>query len=270
MSGQKLIIGNWKMHFSVKQAVSFASKLAAKTVPEGVVVAVAPHNLSLCEIATMLQKTPIKIVAQNAYAKDEGAFTGEISMPMLRGFASYVIIGHSERRHIFYEQQPLIREKVASAVRSNITPILCIGETLIERQHYHTNSVISEQLTTGLADLTAEDVSKLVIAYEPVWAIGTGELAMPSDVEKAVLKIRREIASLYGGTASQNVTILYGGSVTKESAASYLQIEGVNGLLVGGASLSVSTFWPIVQQAKPGSVSKISVIQQGENGARKK
>ncbi len=260
MSGrQKLILGNWKMHLTVKQAVGFANKLAAKQVPEGVRVGIAPHNLAISEIATMLQKTAINVVAQNAYFQDEGAFTGEVSMPMLRGLASYVLIGHSERRHVFHEANDLIKNKVAAAVRSGITPVLCVGETLVEREHYHTNQVLSDQLCIGLANTTAEEVSRLVIAYEPVWAIGTGQFARPEDVEKAVKKVRSEISSLYGMETAAHVTVLYGGSVSKENALAYLKLEGVDGLLVGGASLSMATFWPVVEAAAKALPHKIEV-----------
>ncbi len=249
------------MHFTVKQAVSFASKLAAKQIPEGVTVGIAPHNLALSEIATTLQKTGIKIVAQNAYFQDEGAFTGEISMPMLRGLAHYVLVGHSERRHVFHEANDLIRNKVAAAVRSGITPVLCVGETLVEREHYHANQVLSDQLGTGLANLTAEEVGRIVIAYEPVWAIGTGKFARPDDVLKAIGKIRAEISSLYGMETAAHVKVLYGGSVSRENAVAYLKLDGVDGLLVGGASLSMATFWPIVEAA--GKVAPVKIMLKG-------
>lgn len=249
MSGQdKVILGNWKMHFTVKQAVAYAQKLATKKIPEGVTVGITPHALALSEIATLLQKNKsnLKVVAQNAFYQDEGAFTGEVSMPMLRGIAEYVLVGHSERRHVLRESNDFIREKNAAAVRSGITPVFCIGETLVERQHYHTNQVLNDQIMLGLADLTAEEVSSIIIAYEPVWAIGTGEYASPDDVKKAVDKIRAEVTSLYGPVTGASVRILYGGSVTKDNAASYLTIQGVDGLLVGGASITLSAFWPIV------------------------
>lgn len=263
MSGRKKIIfGNWKMHFSVKQALSFASKLAEKDIPEGVTVGFAPHTLALSEISKALKESPLVLTAQNAYYKDEGGFTGEISMPMLRGIAKYVLVGHSERRHILRESNDFIREKNAAAFRSGITPIFCVGETLMERQHYHTNQVLNDQLTLGLADLTAEEVSKIVIAYEPVWAIGTGEFASPEDVEKAVGKIRSEVSSLYGRVVGEKVRVLYGGSVTKDNATAYLKVDGVDGLLIGGASLSVMTFWPIVEQAGKVAAKKIGVIKK--------
>lgn len=264
MSGRnKLIIGNWKMHFTVKQAVNFAGKLAAKTIPEGVHVGVAPHALALSEIAVKLNKTGITLAAQNAYAQDEGAFTGEISMPMLRGLATYVLIGHSERRHIFHEQNELIRAKVAAAVRSSLTPVLCVGETLVEYQHGQTNQVLHDQLSVGLANLTAEEVAHSVIAYEPVWAIGTGQFAHPEDVAKAAATIRQEINSIYGVDTARSVRVLYGGSVSKDNAMSYLQLMDVDGLLVGGASLNGATFWPIVEAAGAVVPKKIAVKKRG-------
>jgi triosephosphate isomerase len=255
----KIILGNWKMHFSVKQAVAFAAKLAAKPIPQGVEVGILPNSLALNEIATILQNSELKVGAQNAYFQDEGAFTGEISMPMLRGIAHYVLIGHSERRHIFHESDDVTKVKVAAAIRSGITPVLCIGETLVQRQHYHTNQILSDQLTAGLNDLTAEEITRVVIAYEPVWAIGTGEFATPDEVSTAITKIRNEVASLYGSGVAEKVRILYGGSVSADNAASYLRQEGIDGLLVGGASLSTATFWPIVTAAGKTIPTKITV-----------
>lgn len=250
MSGRKkLVFGNWKMNFSNKQASAFAVKFASKEVPDSVLVAVAPHSLSLAQVSEVLSGSKIATISQNAYFKDEGAFTGEISMPMLRGLAKYVLIGHSERRHIFNESNELLRHKVAAAMRSGLQPILCVGETLLEREHHHTTHVINEQLVNGLADLTASEVEKVIIAYEPVWAIGTGEVANPEDVQKVVHKIRTTIASLYGMDAANKVYVLYGGSVSAENSNSYLGCKGVDGLLVGGASLSLAKFWPIVMAA---------------------
>lgn len=246
---KKLIFGNWKMHFSVKQATAFATKLAGKEVPESVIVGVAPHTLALSQVSEVLSDTKIATISQNAYHKDEGAFTGEISMPMLRGVAKYVLVGHSERRHVFHESNEAIRHKVAAAVRSGITPVLCVGETLVEREHYHTEQVIHDQLTSGLADLTSEEIMKLVVAYEPVWAIGTGKFAHPEDAEKVVTKIRTVITALYGHDVTNKVRVLYGGSVSAENCSSYLQRKGIDGLLIGGASLSMATFWPIVTVA---------------------
>lgn len=261
----KLIIGNWKMHFTVKQAVNFAGKLAAKPIPEGVTVAVAPHVLALSEIAMVLQKTGLKVAAQNAYFQDEGAYTGEVSMPMLRGLSHYVLVGHSERRHVFHEVNEVAKLKTAAAVRSGLIPVLCVGETLVERQHYHTKQVITDQLLSGLANLTAEEVAKVVVAYEPVWAISAGKnfskhtSAHPEDAEKAAIVIRHNIAHMYGEDVSKKIKVLYGGSVSADNATAFLQTEGIDGLLVGGASLSVATFWPVVEAAGKLLPKKIKV-----------
>ena len=271
MSGRrKLIIGNWKMHFTVKQAVSFAGKLAAKPIPEGVTVAIAPHNLALSEISTLTQKTGLKIAAQNAYFQDEGTFTGEISMPMLRGLAQYVLVGHSERRHVFHESNEVIRLKVAAAARAGLIPVLCLGETLVERQHYHTKQVIVDQLTTGLANLTADEVAKTVIAYEPVWSISGGKdflkhkSAQPEDVAQAVAIIRHNIATLYGEEVAKKVKVIYGGSSNADNAAAFLQADGIDGLLPGGASLSLATFWPMVTIAGKTVPKKIEVNSESK------
>lgn len=266
MSGRrKIVFGNWKMNFTVKQAVSYAQKLAAKQIPEGVLVGAAPHTLALSEVAAVVKQSEssLALAGQNAFYKDEGAYTGEVSMPMLRGIARYVLVGHSERRHVLRESNDFIREKNAAAFRSGITPIFCVGETLVERQHHHTNQVLSSQVTQGLADLSAEEIKKIIIAYEPVWAIGTGEYAEPEDVAKATAKIRSEISSFYGDEVGQSVNVLYGGSVTKDNAKAYLAVDGVDGLLVGGASLSVSTFWPIVEAAGKLAPKKIAVDEKG-------
>lgn len=271
MSGRrKLIIGNWKMHFTVRQAVAFAGKLAAKPIPEGVTVAVAPHSLALSEVSTLLQKTGLKVAAQNAYFQDEGAFTGEISMPMLRGLAQYVLVGHSERRHVFREVNEVVKLKVAAAIRSGIIPVLCVGETLVERQHYHTKHVITDQLLTGLANLTADEVAKMIIAYEPVWALSDGKnfakhkSATPEDAQAAQSVIRHNISELYGENVAKKVKILYGGSANAENASAFMQVEGIDGLLPGGASLNISTFWPIVEQAGKIVPKKIEIKAEGK------
>lgn len=256
MSGRKkLIFGNWKMHFSVKQAAAFASRLAEKPKLSNVTVAVSPASVALTSVTDALSDSDIATIAQNAYHQDEGAFTGEISMPMLSGIAKYVLVGHSERRHVFHEANELLRAKMAAAVRSGITPIYCVGETLVEREYYHTNIVLSHQLETGLADLTAEEVERIIIAYEPVWALSNGKdfskhkSAKPDDVKKAEEIIRKNIKELYGYDAANKVKVLYGGSSNPDNAVSLLSVDGIDGLLVGGASLSMATFWPIVEKA---------------------
>jgi triosephosphate isomerase len=196
-----------------------------------------------------VERKHFKLAAQNLYWKDEGAFTGEVSAHQLRGLVSYAIIGHSERRHVFGEHDKDVRNKVQAAVRNGITPILCVGETAHERAAKETSGVLHDQIVGGLANLTAEEVSELVIAYEPVWAIGTGDNALPSDVENAAHIIRRQIDHLYGRTTGAAVRVLYGGSVNAQNAASYLGIGAIDGLLVGGASLKLQEFETIIEAA---------------------
>ena len=159
-----------------------------------------------------------------------------------------MLVGHSERRNIFHETDKDIRAKVAAAIRNNIRPILCIGETSDERNHDETNLVLNDQLLGGLANVSSEDVSKVIIAYEPVWAIGTGVNANPDDIRKAVKTIRSQIKNLYGAKTAEEIQVVYGGSVQPEFATDYAKIKGVDGLLIGGASLSVEKFAQITQK----------------------
>ncbi len=252
---KKLVLGNWKMHFTVKEAIAFASKLAKLNIDSGVEVVVAPNDLALASVAEVLKDSDIKVASQNAYWQDEGAFTGEVSMPMLRGLAKYVLVGHSERRHVFGESDDVVMQKVRAAVRSGITPVLCVGETLLERTQRHTNQVLHHQVTLGISQLTADEVAKIVIAYEPVWAISNGKdfgshkSAIPEDVQVAQRTIRHNIAELYGTKAADKVRVLYGASVSADLAGGFLSIKGIDGLLAGGASLSLHSFKPIIEKA---------------------
>jgi triosephosphate isomerase len=252
---KKLIIGNWKMNFTVKEAVSYANKLAKLNIEKNTEVVVAPHALALAKVAEVLEESDIKVASQNAYWCDEGAFTGEVSMPMLRGLAKYVLVGHSERRHVFGETDDEVMQKVVAAVRSGITPVLCVGETLHERTRKQTNQVLHHQITLGASQLTAEEVSKIVIAYEPVWAISNGKdfskhkIATPEDVDEAQQIIRNNIAELYGTKTAEKIRVIYGASVSADSASGFLSIDGINGVLPGGASLSLHNFKPILEKA---------------------
>ena len=248
--GKKLIVANWKMHFTVGQASLFLHRLQER-VPShrDVETVLCPNFLALQSLSLQLDRHKFKLGAQNCYEKDEGAFTGEVSATMLRGLVNYVIIGHSERRYILEETDKRIAQKVAAVQRNDLTPILCVGETEIERKHGETRHVLHDQITTGIANLTAAEIKKMVIAYEPVWAIGTGNYAKPDDVAEAVSLIRSQIKALYGAPASLMVRVLYGGSVTADNAGAYLVTEGVDGLLVGGASLNYDTFARIVTKA---------------------
>ena len=231
------------MNLTVHEASVYLHKLDKKIANHrNVEVVLAPTMLCLQPLSLQVDHNKFKLAAQNLYWRDEGAFTGEVAAHQLRGLVKYAIIGHSERRHVFHEHEKDIRAKVQAAVRNHIVPILCVGETTHEKMNGETAHVIHDQVVSGLANLTAEEVADLVIAYEPVWAIGTGKIPTPEDIEKAIKDIRKQISHLYGASIASDVTILYGGSTNASNAASILQISGVDGLLPGGASLKLDEF----------------------------
>lgn len=251
---KKLIVGNWKMNLNTHEASLYVHRLSERVkVHRDVEVVLAPTLLALQSLSLQIDRRQFKLAVQNLYWRDSGAFTGEVSATQLRGVVDYAIVGHSERRHIFGETNKDIRNKVQAAVRNEIKPILCIGETTNERVDGETNAVLHDQLVAGLANITSEELQHVTIAYEPVWAIGTGNSALPDDVKKAVSAIRTQIKHLYGAAAAADTRILYGGSVTADSAADYLAIDDVDGLLVGGASLDAHAFGEIVSKAHKGS-----------------
>ncbi len=251
---KKLIVGNWKMNLNMHEASLYVHKLASLiAVRRDVEVVLAPPLLALQSLSLQIDRRQFKLAVQNLYWRDSGAFTGEVSAAQLRGMVEYAIIGHSERRHIFNETDKDIRGKVQAAIRNDIHPILCVGETAGERAVGETNDVLHDQLIGGLANVTSEEFEEISIAYEPVWAIGTGHNAPPDDVKKAVTAIRGQIKHLYGGKAAKSAHLLYGGSVTADSAADYLAVEGIDGLLVGGASLDAHVFASIVEKAHKSS-----------------
>lgn len=248
-----LIAGNWKMHLNTHEASLLLHRLNERIdIHRDIEVVLAPSLLSLQPLSLEIDRRKFRLAAQNAYQKDEGAYTGEVSFTMLRDLVHYAIIGHSERRIYFGEGLEVVRDKVAAAVRNKIMPILCIGETFEERQAGETKQVLHDQLTTALSDLTAADVEDTVIAYEPIWAISTfgGILAKPHEVEAAMQRIRYEIRELYGDKAANAVRILYGGSVDDHIVRGYLEIKGCDGVLVGGASINYHKFAGIVTSAQ--------------------
>lgn len=247
---KKLIIGNWKMNLGVHEASLYLHKLADEVkVHRGIEVVLAPTILALQTLSLQVNHRQFKLAAQNFYWRDHGAFTGEVSATQLRGIVSYGLIGHSERRHVFHETDKDTRGKVQAALRNGIRPVLCVGETIGERTSGETKDVIHDQLLGGLANITSEELPEVVIAYEPVWAIGTGNNALPTDVVEAIVSIRSQLKHLYGTKAANEVQVLYGGSVTADSAADYLALHEVDGLLVGGASLDAHAFTTIVEKA---------------------
>lgn len=247
---KKLIIGNWKMNLGVHESSLYVHRLAKSIkTHRNVEVVLAPSMLALQTLSVQVNYRQFKLAAQNFYWRDHGAFTGEVSASQLRGIVSYGLVGHSERRHVFHETDKDTRAKVAAAIRNGIRPVLCVGETAGERANGETRDVIHDQLLGGLANVTSEELTQVVIAYEPVWAIGTGNNALPTDVIEAIVSIRAQLKHLYGAKAAQEVQVLYGGSVSAESAADYLALQEVDGLLVGGASLDEAVFTAIVEKA---------------------
>lgn len=214
-------------------------------------VVLAPSMLTLQPLSLQIDRRKFRLAAQNAHHKDEGAFTGEVSFTMLQDLVHYVIVGHSERRIYFHEDLEIVRDKVAAAVRNDITPILCVGETSNERKAGETKQVLHDQVVSALSNLTASEVQNMVIAYEPVWAISTfeGELAKPDEAKKAMDFIRHQVTELYGEKTGKAVRVLYGGSVDNQIVGGYLAIEGCDGVLVGGASLNYHKFAGIVSVA---------------------
>jgi len=214
-------------------------------------VVLAPSMLDLQPISMQIDRRKFRLAAQNAYHKDEGAFTGEVSFTMLRDLVHYVIVGHSERRMYFGEDLPMVRDKVKAAIRNGISPILCVGETKHDRKEGMTRRVLHDQVTTALSNLTAREVADVVIAYEPVWAISTfqGEYARPDDVAAAMQYIRHQVAQLYGEKVANAIRVLYGGSVDETTVRGYLEIEHCDGALVGGASLNPYKFAGIIDAA---------------------
>lgn len=249
---RKLIIANWKMHLNTSQASLLLHRIHERVkIHRDIEVVLAPSMLVLQPLSLQIDRRKFRLAAQNAYHKDEGAFTGEVSFTMLRDLVHYVIIGHSERRIHFHESLEDIRLKVSAAIRNGITPVLCVGETHEERRAGETKQVLHDQITTALSHLTADEVEQVVIAYEPVWAISTfgGELAKPADIQKQFEFIRHQVSELYGKRVSETVRVLYGGSVDDQLAGGYLEITGCDGVLVGGASLNYHKFAGIVDAA---------------------
>ncbi len=243
-----LIAGNWKMNKTLSETEGLLQGLVRRldsSCPAEVVV--APPFTSLSLAASLLKGTGIGLAAQNVFAEDAGAFTGEISAPMLvEAGCGWVIVGHSERRHQFGESEALINRKVRHALDHGLNVILCVGETEVERDAEQTEHVVHLQLTEGLKDVEPSAVGRVVVAYEPVWAIGTGKNASPQQAEQVHCLIRQWIGELYGPAAGESIRVLYGGSVTPENSRGLLGEDNIDGALVGGASLDVDLFCAII------------------------
>jgi triosephosphate isomerase (TIM) len=249
---RKVIAGNWKMNNDLKETQNLISKLSSMLSKgeENCDVIVCPPFTSLSEAHSLVKDTKIKLGAQNMYFETSGAFTGEISASMLKSVGcEYVILGHSERRNIFGETDELINNKIKKALASGLKPIFCVGELLEERESGVMEEVIERQVLGGLDGISAEEMSKVIIAYEPVWAIGTGKTASPEQAQEVHAFIRNLIKSKYGASVSDNIIVQYGGSVKPDNAKELLSQKDIDGALVGGACLKAESFMGIIQGA---------------------
>ncbi len=247
---RKLIIaGNWKMNKTSFEAVELINSLKRELVDVTAVdMIVCPPFTALTEVCDLLVDTNIGLGAQNLHWEDSGAFTGEISAPMIKGVgASYVIIGHSERRQFFGETDETVNKKLKAALKHGLTPIVCIGETLKEREDNRTFSIIKTQAEGSLAGLNEQEIQKVVIAYEPVWAIGTGKTATSAQAQEVHQYIREILTKIYSQPVAEQIRIQYGGSVKSENIAELTSQKDIDGALVGGASLQAESFAKIVK-----------------------
>lgn len=242
-----LIAGNWKMNKTAAEAVELASDLnALVTKNKNVEIVICPPFTALCEL-TKLPISKIHLGAQNFYPAANGAFTGEISAEMLKELrVEYVIIGHSERREYFFETDKFVNEKVISAIANGLTPIMCVGETMQQREEGKTFDVIKQQITAGLENIDKTSAEKIVIAYEPIWAIGTGKTATPELAQEVHAFIRELLTKNFGLEIAKKIKILYGGSMKPENARELLNKRDIDGGLIGGASLKADSFNAII------------------------
>jgi triosephosphate isomerase len=246
---QPFIAGNWKMYKTASEAVSLAGALVSALSSESAKkVMIAPPFTALHAVRDALKGSRILLGAQNASAELEGAHTGEISLRMLRDVGvTVVILGHSERRHVYGENDALVNRKIRLALAEGFEAILCVGETLDERQSGVTEKVVETQTRAGLSGVSESELARVVIAYEPVWAIGTGKNATPQDADAVHKFIRGLVGGMYSAAAAQSLVIQYGGSVKPENIRDLMAMENIDGALVGGASLKAETFLPIVK-----------------------
>ena len=243
-----IIAGNWKMNKNVAEAVELVRALRESTADvEKVEIVVCPPFVALTAVKEALAGSKIGLGAQNVYWEEKGAFTGEISPLMLKDLATYVIIGHSERRQYFGETDATVNKRVKAALAHGLIPIMCVGETLAQREAGETSTVVTTQVKNGLAGLSAEEVKSIVIAYEPVWAIGTGRASTGEDAHSVVARnIRAPLSALYGEKVAQGIRVQYGGSVTPANIEEFMGAPEIDGALVGGASLKAADFTSII------------------------
>lgn len=249
-----IIAGNWKMYKDLQETMDLLAqlKVAVPQLPANVVSVVCPPFTSLQAASAALKGSAFKLGAQNMSQHDEGAYTGEVAGKMLKAVGcEYVILGHSERRQYFGETNELINQKTRKALSLGLLPIVCVGETLQERESGITGQVVATQVKGTLAGISPQDMAKVVIAYEPVWAIGTGKVATPQQAQEVHQLIRKQVAQLYDWNLAERLVIQYGGSVKPDNAVDILAQNDVDGALVGGACLKADSFAAIIKAAKP-------------------
>jgi triosephosphate isomerase len=242
-----LVVGNWKMNLTVREAVTLVNDLKGRLAdPSGIDVVVSPPFTALADVGRAISGSPIELGAQSMHWEPRGAFTGEIAAPMLWDLGcTYVIVGHSERRRQLGEDDDAVRRKVDAALANELIPILCVGETLEEREEGRTERILQTQTRLGTLDVTPDQAAQLVIAYEPVWAIGTGQPATGAEAERVAALLRTWVREWFGDRAD-SIRILYGGSVTPQTIGEFAGQKNIDGALVGGASLDAASFAAIV------------------------
>jgi triosephosphate isomerase len=246
-----IVAGNWKMHKTIAEAVELTRSVRRGVMDlKDVEVVLCPPFTALAAVREAIGPAKIGLGAQNMYFEEQGAFTGEISPPMLAELCQYVILGHSERRQYFGETDPAVNQKARAALAHGLTPIICVGENLEQNQAGETEALVGGQVRAAFEGIGANDAAQLVVAYEPIWAIGTGVAAVPAEVNRIIgLNIRGALADLYGEGVSQSIRVQYGGSVKADNMADFAVQSEIDGALVGGASLKADSFVGIIKAA---------------------
>lgn len=268
MKRTKIVIGNWKMNFSVPESTVLLGKLLKEIQPKDTEVVICPSFLDVYSAEEMLSGSKLRVGVQNVHHEEVGEHTGEVSAYQVKGFAEYAIVGHSERRRQFGETDKQVAKKAAACVRHNIAPIVCVGENLHENMDRLTKLVVAGQTEASLAELTGKEVANIVIAYEPVWAIGTGHICSPKKAADVIKGIRNLVKALFGEATSESVRIIYGGSVDDKNVKGFLVEKEIDGFLVGGASLDHEAFAKIVSVVDGGSKTR-SLKPETRNKSKK-
>ena len=256
MSKKKLLVANWKMNMTVIQSLAYLRNFIKEVkISDDVEVVICPTTLCIEPMSKLLNKDEgISLGAQNAHWADFGTYTGEVSATMLSPYVKYCIVGHSERRSLFHETDKDISKKIQAIIRNDIKPIICVGENLHQKQQKLTNVVVHDQVLAALAHLTHEEVSQCIIAYEPIWSISNGDgnstIPKSSEISSAVKKIKKTVEELYGEKISKSVKVIYGASSNPENIKYLLDIEGIEGALVGGASLNYQRFADMIKKTQ--------------------